>query len=131
VDEKGVTNYGSTPPANARDVEKLDESRVSTVPGPKPEGTQAGEDRALQRKADQLERDLEAQRRATADAQARAEADARWREQCLADRRVDCDDPARGRLEYDPGWYPYHPVAPPPKPPRPIPPRPGPRPTPR
>jgi hypothetical protein len=134
VDEKGVTNYGAAPPANARNVQKIDESspRVSTVPGLKPEEVQAGENRALQQKADQLERDRDAQRRATADAQARADADARWREQCLADRRIDCDDPSRGRLEYDPGWGPYPPViVPPPKPPRPIPPRPGPRPTPR
>ncbi len=133
VDDKGVTNYGSTPPANARNVQKVDESnpRVSTVPGLKPEEVQAGENRALQQKVDSLERDLEAQRRATADAQARATADAQWRERCLADRRVDCDDPSRGQLEYDPGWGPYPPVILPPKPPRPIPPRPEPRPMPR
>jgi len=113
-----------TPPANARSVEKIDESRVSTVPGLKPEEVQAGENRALQQKADQLERDLEAQRRATADAQARAAADAQWRERCLADRRVDCDDPSRGALGYDP-YAP--PVVRPPPPPRPRPPRPTPR----
>ena len=135
VDDKGVTNYGSTPPANARNIQKLDDSnpRVSTVPGLKPEEVQAGENRALQQKVDQLERDLEAQRRATADAQARAAADAQWRERCLADRRVDCDDPSRGQLDYDPGttWYPYYPpvVRPPPRP-NPLP-RPVPRPTPR
>lgn len=135
VDEKGVTNYGSTPPANARNIQKLDDSnpRVSTVPGLKPEEVQAGQNRALQQKADQLERDLEAQRRATADAQARADADAQWRERCLADRRVDCDDPSRGQLDYDTGttWYPYYPpvVRPPPRP-NPLP-RPVPRPTPR
>ncbi len=135
VDDKGVTNYGSTPPANARNVQKVDESspRVSTVPGLKPEEVQAGEKRALEQKVDQLERDLDAQRRATADAQARAAADAQWRERCLADRRVDCDDPSRRQLEYDPGWGPYPPVVMPPRPvpPRPLPPRPGPRPTPR
>ena len=129
VDDKGVTNYGSTPPANARSVEKVDESRVSTVPGQKPEEVQAGEKRALEQKVDQLERDLDAQRRATAQAQERAAADAQWRERCLADRRIDCDDPSRGQLEYDPGWGPYPPVM---LPPRPVPPpRPGPRPMPR
>lgn len=132
VDDKGVTNYGSSPPANARNVQKVDESnpRVSTVPGLKPEEVQAGENRALQHKVDQLERDLEAQRRATADAQARATADTQWRERCLADRRIDCDDPWRGQLGYDPGWVPYYPpvvVPPKPAPPRPIPPRPAPR----
>jgi len=128
VDEKGVTNYGSAPPANARNIQKLDDSnpRVSTVPGLKPEEVQAGENRALQQKVDSLERDLEAQRRATADAQARAAVDAQWRERCLADRRIDCDDPSRGQLDYDPGVvYPYYP--PRPIPPRPRPPRPMPR----
>jgi hypothetical protein len=128
VDDKGVTNYGSAPPANARNVQKVDESnpRVSTVPGLKPEEVQAGENRALQQKVDGLERDLEAQRRATADAQARAAADTQWRERCLADRRVDCDDPSRGQIDYDPGVvYPYYP--PRPVPPRPRPPRPMPR----
>ncbi|MGH8703757.1 MAG: DUF4124 domain-containing protein [Burkholderiales bacterium] len=128
VDEKGVTNYGSTPPANARNIQKMDESspRVSTVPGLKPEEIQAGEKRALEQKVDQLERDLEAQRRATADAQARAATDAQWRERCLADRRIDCDDPSRGQPDYDPGVvYPYYP--PRPVPPRPRPPRPMPR----
>lgn len=133
VDEKGVTNYGSAPPANARNVERVDESnpRVSTVPGLKPEDVKAGEDRALQQKIDRLERDLEAQRRATADAQARADADAQWRERCIADRRLDCDDPSRGQLEYyEPGWAPYYPPAVRPvPPPRPVPPRPYPRPT--
>jgi hypothetical protein len=63
-----------------------------------------------------------------------ADPDPQWRERCLAARRVDCDDPYRGELHpYDPGVYPYYPVAPPPRPtpPRPLPPRPGPRPTPR
>lgn len=131
VDDKGVTNYGSTPPANARNIQKLDDSnpRVSTVPGLKPEEVQAGENRALQQKVDQLERDLEAQRRATADAQARAAADTQWRERCLADRRVDCDDPSRGAVDYDTGttWYPYYPPVVRPPPPRPRPPRPTPR----
>jgi hypothetical protein len=131
VDDKGVTNYGSTPPANARSVEKVDESRVTTVPGLKPEEREAAEKRQLEQKVDRLERDLEAQRRATTEAQARAQDDAQWRERCLADRRIDCDDPSRGRLEYDPGWGPYPPVILPPTPPRPVPPRPGPRPTPR
>jgi hypothetical protein len=127
VDDKGVTNYGSAPPANARNVQKVDESnpRVSTVPGLKPEEVQAGEKRALEQKVDQLERDLDAQRRATADAQARADADAQWRERCRADRRIDCDDPSRGQLDYDPGVvypdYPPRPIPPRPRPPRPMP----------
>jgi Domain of unknown function (DUF4124) len=142
TDETGTTNYGNKPPANARNVQKLDESksRVSTVPGLKPEEIQAEQNRALQQKADSLERDAAAQRRETAGAQSSVASDAQWRERCLADRRVDCDDPSRGTFDYglDPTGYPYYPtrpprppVAPPINPPvRPV--QPGlPRPTPR
>jgi hypothetical protein len=137
TDETGTTNYGSKPPANARNVRKLDESksRVSTVPGMKPEEIRAEQDRALQQKVDGLERDLAAQRRETASAQSAA-SDPQWRERCLADRRVDCDDPSRGTFDYglDPTGYPYYPTRPP-RPPIAPPVRPGqpglPRPTPR
>lgn len=139
TDENGTTNYGAKPPANARNVQQLDEtkSRVSTVPGLKPEALQAEKDRATQQRIDGLERDLEAQRRETAAAQSRVVADSQWRERCIADRRVDCDDPSRGTFEYglDPTWYPYYPypIAPPSRPITPPGPgRPGlPRPTPR
>jgi len=141
TDETGTTNYGSKPPANARNVQKLDESksRVSTVPGLKPEEIRAEQDRTQQQKIDGLERDLAAQRRETANAQSAA-SDPQWRERCLADRRVDCDDPSRGTFDYglEPTGYPYYPTRPP-RPPiaPPIAPpvRPGqpglPRPTPR
>jgi len=132
TDENGTTNYGAKPPANARNVQQLDDtkSRVSTVPGLKPEAIQAEKDQATQRKIDGLERDLEAQRRETAAAQSRAATDAQWRERCLADRRVDCDDPSRGTFDYglEPSGYPYYP-RPVPRPPRPVtlPARPAPR----
>ena len=116
TDETGTTNYGSKPPANARNVQKLDDSksRVSTVPGMKPEEIRAEQDRAQQQKIDGLERDLAAQRRETANAQAAA-SDPQWRERCLADRRVDCDDPSRGTFDYglEPTGYPYYPTRPP------------------
>lgn len=134
TDESGTTNYGAKPPANARNVQKLDESksRVSTVPGLQPEALQAEKDRAMQRKIDGLERDLEAQRRETADARSAASSETQWRERCIADRRIDCDDPSRGTFEYglDPNWYPYYPY--PVYPSRPVKPvRPVPRPVPR
>jgi hypothetical protein len=120
VDDKGVTNYGSTPPANARSVERVDE-RVSTVPGQKPDA-QPGGGGAVK------EAGPEAQPRA----QSAPASDAAARERCIAERRVDCDDPERAGLP-EPGGYPYV-VSPPPRPvtpPRPGAPRPGPRPTPR
>ena len=116
TDETGTTNYGSKPPANARNVQKLDDSksRVSTVPGMKPEEIRAEQDRALQQKADGLERDLAAQRRNTANAQSGVAADPQWRQRCLDDRRVDCDDPTRGTFDYglEPTGYPYYPTRP-------------------
>jgi len=119
VDDKGVTNYGSAPPANARNVEKLDESRVSTVPGLKPDVAQGTADRPQQPPVDKP------------NAQAGAGTDAQARERCIAERRVDCDDPARAALP-EPGGYPRVVAPPGPVPPfRPVPPRPGPRPTPR
>src|SRR3990172_1124821 len=106
VDDKGVTNYGSAPPANARNVEKLDESRVSTVPGLKPDVAQGTADRPPQPPVDKP------------NAQAGAGTDAQSRERCIAERRVDCDDPARAALT-EPGGYPQvvsppGPVPPPP-----------------
>lgn len=125
VDEAGVTNYGNKPPDNARNVQRMDDSnpRVSTVPGTKPEPVP---DRALQQRVDQLERELETQRRANTQPQAGAAASAaQSRERCLAERRVDCDDPYRGTLAPD-ETYPYYPPVvrpqPPPRPPRPSPP---------
>jgi hypothetical protein len=117
IDDKGVTNYGSTPPANARSVEKVDE-RVSTVPGLKPEIEPGGSGAAKQVSPEPPR------------AQPDAAADAQARERCIAERRVDCDDPHRGQVEYDYGWGPYPPAILPPRP-RPVPPRPGPGPGPR
>jgi hypothetical protein len=121
VDDKGVTNYGNAPPDNARNVEKVEE-RVSTVPGQKPEAQPGGGGAAKQASPEAQQR---AQPAAGSDAAAA-------RERCIAERRVDCDDPARAALP-EPGGYPYV-VSPPPRPVtpgRPGAPKPGPRPTPR
>jgi hypothetical protein len=117
VDEKGKTNYGSAPPASARDVEKVDE-RVSTVPGQRPEARPGGGGAAKQAGPEAQQR---AQSAAGTDAAAA-------RERCIAERRVDCDDPVRG-VQPEPGGYPY--AVPPLPAPRPGAPKLGPRPTPR
>lgn len=105
VDEKGVVNYSSTPPPKGRPAVIVDESkgRVTTVPAPdaQRDAEATTGDPALRRRVEQLEREAAAQRQAAAQQEiAAAEAQRRWREQCLAERRVDCDDPYRGSLEY-------------------------------
>jgi hypothetical protein len=112
TDERGSVNYGNKPPPNARNVTLVreDDGRVSTVPGLSPEVMESQQNRADQRRIDRLERDLEAQRRANRATGSGAEYQA-WREQCLAERRVDCDDPNRGVI-YTPGYVPGYPVYP-------------------
>jgi hypothetical protein len=119
VDEKGVTNYGNAPPQNARNVEKVDQ-RVSTVPGPKPDAQAGGGGAAKQASPEAQQR---AQSAPGSDAAAA-------RERCIAERRVDCDEPS-GALP-EPGAYPPYVSPPRPLPPvRPGVPKAGPRPTPR
>ena len=133
TDERGGINYGSKPPANARNVVRMneDDGRVSTMPSSvPPEVIDSTRTRAEQRRADQLQRDLDAERRANRSAYgANTAADYQaWLEACRAERRVDCDDPNRGSA-YIPGYayggpvYVAPPVVRPPgvRPPRPQP----------
>ena len=120
TDAQGRVSYGNNPPPGARNVTRVDEDsgRVTTVPGMPREQIDAQRERATQQRADDLQRQLDAQRRA-GQAQTPAPVDQaaayqRWREQCLAERRVDCDDPSRGAM-YDSGgtaWYPTQPYPP-------------------
>jgi len=131
TDERGSVNYGNKPPQNARNVSVVreDSGRVSTIPGMSPETVEAERDRLDRRRADRLERDLEAERRANRAASGGSDYQS-WREQCLAERRVDCDDPNRGAFVPGYGWgapgYPVYPVPPIARPPgagRPLPPQ--------
>ncbi len=108
TDERGSINYGSKPPAGARNVVKMndDDGRVSTMPSVPPETIDATRARAEQRRADQLQRDLDAERRANRQAYGGANTAAdyqAWLEACRAERRVDCDNPDRGTA-YVPGY---------------------------
>ena len=111
IDDKGVTNYSSTPPDN-RKSEKLDEDkgRVSTIEAYDASKGDAGRrEQALKDRVARLEEDAQRNRQ-TAAAQdvASAEAYRQWRERCIADRRTDCDSPYP--TAYDPGYYsPYGP----------------------
>lgn len=134
VDERGVVNYSTTPPAN-RPSTKVDEDsgRVSTIKAPdqpRPQDTQR--ERALQQRVDELER--EAAKSRETPPQQDLTAQRQSREDCLAQRRIDCDDPSRGLYESE-RWYPYGvnpPVRPLPRPGAGTPPGPAaPRPMPR
>ena len=124
TDERGRVTYGSKAPPGARNVTRLNEDggNVSTVPGVPPEQLEAMRERSQQQRADRLERELDAERRASR-AGAGENFDQRaWLERCRAERRVDCDDPTRGAY-FDPGFAYFPPVV---RPPRPLPIRPVP-----
>jgi uncharacterized protein DUF4124 len=107
VDERGVTNYSSEPPADRKAGLKpaTVADRIS-VYAPEPAVQRAisaislGKDRILSDRIDSLERQLAADRQSSQYAAA-AEAHAAQAAyaQCVAERRVDCD--------YDSGRYPY------------------------
>jgi hypothetical protein len=106
TDDKGVTNYSSTPPDNNRKSQKLDEDkgRVSTIEAQDvSKGDAARREQALKDRVDRLEQDAQRNRQTAAAQDAMsAEAYRQWRERCIADRRTDCDNPAGA---YDPGYY--------------------------
>jgi len=97
VDEKGVVNYSNEAPASVK-ATQLDpkSSRLSIIGTDEVQKQRmllaSTNESALSRKIDRLEQKLDAERyaRSVSDAQAQASADS-WYEQCLRDRRVDCD----------------------------------------
>ncbi|MGH8680480.1 MAG: DUF4124 domain-containing protein [Burkholderiales bacterium] len=105
VDEKGVVNYTSTPPQNRKSV-KLDEEqgRVSTIEAyDYSKSGAARREQALQERVARLEQEAARGRQTAAlDAAAAADAYRVWREQCIAQRRVDCDEPYAASF-VDPG----------------------------
>ena len=112
VDEKGVVNYSSQPPIE-RKATLLDPNSVSVSSYTPDETltraattTPSANERALAGRIASLERRLEAERysrQMLADAQARAQE--MHFEQCLRDRRLDCD-----YAGFDPHFAPYGPT---------------------
>jgi hypothetical protein len=106
VDDKGVVNYSGTPPANRKSV-ALDEEqgRVSTIQAVDYSKSGAAlRERALQERLARLEEEVARGRQTAAlEAAAAAEAFRVWREQCIAQRRVDCDGPYAASF-VDPGF---------------------------
>jgi len=115
VDEKGVTNYSSAPPktAKARKID-LQAASLSVYEAPLPQRAARALDAAMRAKIERLENELLAERRArqTRQASARAESDRLQLayEQCLRDRRVDCDL-VRDGLPATDYFTPYYAVA--------------------
>ena len=113
VDEKGVVNYSSEAPGD-RKAKQLDpkSSRLSIIASDETQRqvpTASATDKALAEKIDRLERKLDAERyaRSVSEAQAQTAADS-WYQQCLRDRRVDCDY-AGGMDPYYSGYgWPYY-----------------------
>lgn len=94
IDAQGVVNYSNKPPKDAKGPVRV-QDRVSTVKMEVPATPAPDAQRSLlQYRVDRLERELAAERRAgTGSSWAEIEAMEKWREKCIADRRVDCDDP--------------------------------------
>ena len=115
VDDKGVTNYSSAPPTTgkARKID-LQAASLSVYEAPLPQRAARALDAAMRAKIERLENELLAERRArqTRQASARAESDRLQLayEQCLRDRRVDCDL-VRDGLPATDYFTPYYAVA--------------------
>jgi hypothetical protein len=122
-DDKGIVHYSNSPPPEGTKATVLDESKskVSVVPAIQaPPDSAAGTDKQLKNRVQRLERELEDERRGqSAASQAQAESYQRWREECLKQRRLDCDDPTAAAAPIY--GYPAPPVVRPPgaRPPKP------------
>ena len=116
VDEKGVTNYSGAPPARgkARSLD-LQSTNLSVYPAPPPEHTARALEAAMRARIDRLENELLAERRARQARQASIQTESDRRQlaydQCLRDRRVDCDY-ARDGLYAATYYSPYYVAAP-------------------
>lgn len=109
VDDKGVVNYSGRPPADRKSA-LLDPNSVSVstytpvdVPGQAAKARPSESERMLAERVAALERRLEAERTARQSAEyAQARYLEQRAEQCLRDRRVDCDFGG-----FDPYYAPY------------------------
>jgi len=93
VDQKGVTNYSGTPQATGK-ARTLDPgvTTVSVYPAPPIKEAARALDALLRRRVAMLEEQLQAERLARLSQQVSSATDADLaREQCLRERRVDCD----------------------------------------
>jgi hypothetical protein len=96
VDDRGVVNYASAPPRDGRPAVRVDlqESRISVIPlaeraQPHPAAALPAAARGFPSAVDQ----------ATLGGLQRVPD---WRARCIAERRVDCDDPSPATFDYTP-----------------------------
>lgn len=98
VDQNGVTNYSSSPPAAGKaKAVNLEAARVSVYQAPSPQDSARLLDAMMRHRIATLENQLQAEHRARV-ASYQTDAD-RYRlayEQCLMERRVDCDGERTG-----------------------------------
>lgn len=94
VDEKGVTNYGSAPPQKAKSKVLDPQSARVSVYTPPPQASRQLES-MMRDRIDRLEGEVQAERRARQTQQASLQSEEDQRrlayEECVRDRRVDCD----------------------------------------
>jgi hypothetical protein len=107
VDERGVTNYSSQPPADAAKKVAIVEDKISVYTPDKAlmqaiEAARQGSNQALSERVASLERQLEAERRARQYASA-AEAPAAS-DPCLGGRAIDCNGIYSGYYPYGPAF---------------------------
>ena len=99
LDGRGATGYGENPPPGARNVTRLtmDAGNVSIIPVPRPRF--AAPPRILE-SAPVTRPDIRSTTIEIDDATRLA----RWREQCIAERRVDCDNPTPATFDITPSF---------------------------
>lgn len=102
TDERGVASYGERPPSRARNVTRLtmEAGNVSIIPVPRPRAVaspQPGGESAPEARAGLLS----GSGPIGADDSTRVES---WRKQCLAERRVDCDNPTAATFDVAPSF---------------------------
>ena len=106
VDQKGVTNYSSAPPATGK-AQMLDPAAatVSVYQAPSPQDAARLLDAMMRQRVAMLENQLQAERLARLAQQASHQTGAdRYYEQCLRERRVDCDS-GRDGMHATPYFY--------------------------
>jgi hypothetical protein len=107
VDEKGVTNYGSAPPEKAKSKVLDPQAAAVSVYTPPPQASRQLES-MMRDRIDRLEGELQAERRARQTQQASLQSEEELRrlayEECVRDRRVDCDQ-IRDGLYSAPYYY--------------------------
>jgi len=106
VDQKGVTHYSSAPPATGK-ARILDPAAttVSVYQAPAPQDSARVLDAIMRRRVAMLENQLQAEHLARLSQQASYQTEGeRYYEQCLRERRVDCDS-GRDGLRATPYFY--------------------------